>query len=225
MASVINTRLISAVSESAIQMANSCFSRGVSFPSGWKTIRVGMRLHMSNTGGTLSSPTFAFGICSGSANIFGDSTVGHFLGAVSTGPWAFQTTFYNNTSFVAAKKVGSSLTQSAAFIQNAAVQCQAATNTADRGFMFIDITKGSPNYTLNLFYLANTSGHDESVAKFLLLMEISGSNVVSSSYAYSADQTIACNEAVDGTFDSINISWNTSTPFIEICDIAFARSA
>lgn len=226
MASVIKVRTISSQQEVAIQVANSCFARKLSIPAGWQTVRVGLRLHMDNTGAGLSTPQFGFGLCSGSVNIFGDASVGHFLGAVSSGPWSFQTTFYNNTSFQPAKKVGSTLTAGTTFTQNAAVQSGAASNTADRALLFVDITKQFPTpslYTLNLFYLANTSGVDVSAATFLQVMEEVTPSLAS--HGYSSGQTIAVDESVDGTFDSINVSWNRTTPFIEICDIAFARLA
>ena len=178
---------------------------------------------MDNTGAGLATPEFAFGLCSGTTNIFGDATVTHFVGARSSGLWSFQTTFYNNTSFQPAKKVGSTLTTGTTFVQNAAVQVGAASNTADRGCMFVDITKGSPNYSLTLTYLNNTNSTDISAATFLQQMEVA--SPVLTNHATSAAQTIAVNEGTDGVLDSINFSWNRTTPFIEICDIAVARLA
>jgi hypothetical protein len=223
MASVIKQRTISAVTENAIQMVNSQFARTLNFGTSWTTMRVGVRMHMSNTGGGLTAAKFAIGFCSGTSNLFGDATTTHFVGAYTTGTWAFQTTFYNATSFAAAKRVGSTLTTGAVLFANGAFPCGAASSTADRAAIFVDITKGSPNYSINLFVANNAVPADMSVASFLSTMEVA--SPVLGTYTYTSAQTVAVNEGTDGTLDSINISWDHSTPFIEICDVAVARIA
>ncbi len=226
MASIIKVRTISAATETAIQLSNSQFARTLNFGTSWTTIRFGMRLHMDNTGVAISgTPRFACGFCSGTTNIFGDATTANFVGIISTGAsWLFQTTFYNSTLFAPCTRVGSTLTTGTGFAgaSDTIGGCRAGTNVADRGMFFVDLIKGSPNFTVRMFALANTQ-NDSSAATFLNTMEQTTPSA--SGYTYEAGQTVAVNEGANGILDSINVSWNQTTPVVEICDIAVARIA
>jgi hypothetical protein len=178
---------------------------------------------MDNSGGALTVAKLFLGLCSGTSNQFGDSTTTHAVGIVTTGSWQFQTTFYNATSPAPAKRVGTTTTTGTVLAANAAIGCTAAATTADRGMWFVDIIKGSPNYSFQLFAPSNAVAGDQSAATFLTNMEATTPSIVG--YSFSAAQTLAVNEGTDGTLDSINISWDHTTPVIEICDIAVARIA
>lgn len=223
MAAIIKVRTISAATETAIQLPNGTFARPINIGTGWNTIRVGIRVHMDNTGAALGSGNFFIGLCSGNTNQFGDATTTHAVGCLTTSSFQFQTTFYNATGFAPAKRVGSTLTTGTVLAANAAIPCKAASNTADRAMISIDIIKGSPNYSFQLFAPNNTVPADMSAASFLTLME--ATTPASTSYVFSSAQTLAVNQATDGTLDNINISWDHSSPWIEICDIAVARIA
>jgi hypothetical protein len=100
----------------------------------------------------------------------------------------------------------------------------AAVSRADRTIFFVDITKGAPNYTLQLFGWINaTPVNDISEATFLANMEIIGLPVLAQ-HQQSTAQTIAASQAA-GVFDTINILWDRTAAAIEICDVAVARLA
>lgn len=222
MSSVIKERTISAATEKAIQSQNATFARLVSIGTSWTKVRVGMRLHMESTGANLvSTPRLAVGFCSGTANQFGDATTGHFVGVVSnSATWSFQAgPYYNTLGLAPGKRVGSTLTNSGGFASNFSINAGAAANTADRSLLFVDLTKGSPNFTINCF-CQNSPGQDVTVANFLAQMTL-----VTPAFAghdYPAGITIAVDEGTDGTLDAINVAWDRSTPFMEFCDIAVA---
>jgi hypothetical protein len=91
----------------------------------WTKIRVGCRLGIELTGVDLTSTQrFAFGICSGTSNIFMDATTTHWVGAYSTWtPWTAATNKYHNytggTIWSVAKKITSTVT-----VGSAVVLCQ-----------------------------------------------------------------------------------------------------
>lgn len=210
-------------------LANSHFARSISFAAGWTTLRVGLRLHMRNIGTDITgTPRFAFGLCSGTSNIFGDASVTHFVGALSSAAsWTYGTGtpnyYYDPSQMVPAKKVGSTLTTGATFGQSVFAASAAVGGSERRAMMFVDITTGSPNYTLKLWASGTATIPDQSNATFLAQMENNPPSLAN--YTYSAGKTIAVNEGTDGTLNAINVSWDRTTPVIEICDIAVARIA
>lgn len=225
MANTILLQTISGNPDHSISMSNGQFARTLSIGTTWTTIRVGVRWHMDNTGADLTgTPRLAVGMCAGTTNIFGDATCDHFVGGLSNAA-----SFTNNAGdfyfgtplFVPAKKVVSTLTTGTAF-GNGVITTPAS--IANRVPMFIDLTKGSPNFSLRQFILTSgTDLGDVSLSDFLGLMESPAP--ARTGYTYHAAQTIAVDEATDGYLDSINIAWDRAAAKVQVCDIAVARLA
>lgn len=222
MASVIKVRTISAVTETSIQMVNSHFARLISIGTGWNKVRVGIRLHMEDTGvDAVSTPRFAMGFCSGTANQFGDATTTHFVGILSdAATWSVApgVRYAAANMFKPAKKVGVTTTLGATAFGTVFIPAPAS--TANRNLMFVDITKGSPNYSFHQFATSATPTTDVSAATFLSQMELATPSLTE--HTYYGPQTLAVDEGADGTLDAINFSWDRTNPYIEICDIAVA---
>src|SRR5262245_9202429 len=96
MASIIKSRTISSVVDNRIQMSNSYFCRAFTPPTGWSTLRLAFRYCFTDQGlDAGSTPVFAFGLCSGQTNIFGDVTTDHFVGWKTTSAtWVRATDMY-----------------------------------------------------------------------------------------------------------------------------------
>jgi hypothetical protein len=63
-------------------LANASMARPLELPSNWLTLQIGI-LFGFTTGSLIDisgNPRWYIGLCSGSTNIVGDSTVGHFMG-------------------------------------------------------------------------------------------------------------------------------------------------
>ena len=94
--------------------------------------------------------------------------------------------------------------------------------------VFIDITKGSPNYTFHLPFCSTTCCsvpplNDLTSAKFLLYAGQTNPVPTEQSYQSTAvDRTIAVNEGSDGTLNAINVAWNRADAPMELTDIAVA---
>jgi hypothetical protein len=222
MASVIKTRTISLATETAIQLSNSQFARTLSIGSAWTTIRVGLRLHMDTTGGNLPGvPILFFGLCSGTTDIFGDASVTHCVGAISDDTWLVAgNVYYASSMLKPACKYGTTLTKGTSFGQSA---IPSTITAASRVCWFVDITKGSPNFSLKVFTQHTATIADISVATFLQQME--AATPALAQHQYIGPQTVAVDEATYGYFDSVNVAWNQTTPVVEICDLAVARLA
>lgn len=241
--SVIVNRTISAASQNAAQMANDTFARPVTLPPGWSKIRVGARLHMVNSGANLNgSPLFTMGFNSGTTNQYGDATCQNFVGQAfnsgNGGTYTFDattTTRYtmpspgNNGGQFAQTRVGTTNTQSTLYADgaNCILNSGAGTNSADREITFIDITHGSPNYTLHLPFRCVTGpgpGADVTAANFLMYMGQATPTPVEGGYDTTnlASPTLAVNEGANGTLNAVNFYWNRVDALMELTDIAVA---
>lgn len=225
MASTTLSRTISSVVDQRIVLANSNFARphGVST---WTKLRVAVRLSITDSGANITSnPRLAIGLCSGSTNIFLDATTTHWVGCLMDGAtWtrgAGPPIQYAmpSSGWVPAKRVGS--TTSKGTTHHAGADFLHDATAAFRSLWCVDITKGSPNFTYNL-YMRNSAGtSDVTLANFLANVELASPNV-NAQHFQATQQTLAVDEA-DGTLDHVNIAWDRSDPKIEISDLAIVR--
>lgn len=212
-----------------VLIENGQFARPLLFGTTWNEIRVGIRWHMRDSGANIgSNPQVFLGVCSGSANQWGDSTTTHAVGInFNAATWTRNTTNYQVSgvsTIFPAKRVGSTITRGAALNSAWAIGNQAAADAADRTVLFAQIAKGSPNFSIRAFYRLTTSSTppaDISSATFLTEMNVLGTPVITN-HSFSSAQTLAVNEGTDGSLDHVAFSWDRTTG-IEICDIAVAR--
>lgn len=230
MASSIVLRTISAVDDKRISMSNSQFARGLAIGTNWNKIRIGLRISMTDTGANIAgSPVFAVGLCSGTTNIFGDASCDNFVGILPASGSVFQRQagssdpryLTNPGSFVTARKVGSTLTRGTDIIKDAG-EAVITCDVANKRVVFaVEIEKGSPNYTVNIFARANNAITDVSYSDFYATMATVG-NCALVNHAYGTARTVACSE-VAGSFNAVNISWDVVSPVIEISDLTITR--
>lgn len=228
MASVINQRTISSETDNRIVLQNSNFARLVPIGTSWNSVRVAIRYAGNNTGANIAgTPRLAVGLCAGTSNIFLDASTTHWVGALTNlATWTWHAASggnmaYYGANWAAAKKIGSTITIGGT-MSTCSITADATTTT--RRFMFVDIIKGSPNYTINGFYPA---GVNVAAAPDVLYTDwLSQFDVASPSFTnhtYNSGTTLAVDEATDGTLNAVNVAWNQLTPTIEICDVAVLR--
>lgn len=206
-------------SRKQIELANALIVRPVTFPPGWSRARVGIRAAFS--GANHVTPTFGIGICSGTSAVLGDPSVTHFIGMLSTGNWTYTGGGrYASGSVGWGKQVGTTFTPAGS---------ATGYDASDVGTLdyfecyFVDIIKGSPNYTIETYLNDNTpAANPVNQATFLSKMAVNGGlNGHLTSY-YFMSGAVACNEAVNGVFNAINVYWSNQTTKLVIEDIAFA---
>lgn len=230
MASVIIHRTISSATDSRIQLSNSRFARQI--PFSWSKIRLGVRWTLNATTGVniTGTPRIVLGICAGSSNIYGDATTTHFLGArqnestwTAQGAAGSENWFCNGSTWQNLKRVGTTDTTGTSLGLNAITWNIAHATLARRSIFFLDITKGSPNFTQRIFGTNANPPADITESRFLELMGIELPS--ETNYQHATAQTLAVSEGTDGTFTHLNVHWDRTTQNIEISDIALARFA
>lgn len=227
-APVIIQRTISGSPETAIQVGNGQFGRLVTLPPAWSKIRVGVRWHTTDSGAAIvSTPRWALGLGNGTSNMVGDASCTNFIGIYSNDATVTRgVTFYvwDINTIVPMKKVGATITTGTAVntVNALDIRAGAASGTADRTCCFVDITKGSPNYTLNCFAASNGAAADVSEATFL--NQIILATPVISNHSMNSDQTLAFSEAA-GTLNAVQFFWDRTEALFEICDLAVALLA
>ena len=228
-ASAIKARTFSSIEDKRIQLANSNFARlwASSLGTSWTKVRIGCRASMGDTGANLSgTPNFAFGICSGTSNIYFDATTTHWCGLKST-----DSSWLRVTSSPAAyamsnattppqitKKVNTTVTIGGAWDQSPRL---INVTTENRSCLFADITKGSPNFTVALFSRNVNTASDVTLETYLTNVELSSPSVTN--HIMSNNQTQAIDEATNGYFNAVNIGWDRTSPVIELSDIAVVK--
>ena len=234
MATTVKLRTISAVDDKRIQLSNSCCARKWTTDLGtsWTKIRVGARVSITDSGATLTStPRFAFGIQSGISNLFLDAGgPTHWAGVVSyeaswgryVTPVKYDLSGESGPCMKVSKKIATSLTEGST-VASARI-CIADATVASRIVMFLDITKGSPNFTFNLFTWQNNIGNgamgDVTLATYLAQIVLASPSITNHA-AESA--TLAVDEASNGYFDSVGFSWNRTDALIELSDVTVVR--
>jgi hypothetical protein len=233
MPSVTKVRTISAVIDERVVLQNSNYARKWTALLGttWTKIRIACRATIVDSGANAgSTPIFAIGICSGTTQIFQDATCHHWLGVVSqlttwtrnAGPPVFYVpggaSYYN-----AGKKVASGALSGLNVITNFASTLFDST-TANRSVFCIDITKGSPNFTITTAAARNnnTPG-DIDLPTYQAQIETASPSFAN--HTNYAGVTVAIDEVANGYFDSVAFAWDHTTPAIELSDITIVRLA
>ena len=223
------------MADKRIVLSNSQLARPFSIAS-WTKVRIALRLIMTNTGANISSASFWVGLSSGTTNLIMDATTDNWCGIVTaTGASAAPVTMVYGTSpsrykyssnVMAAKRVGSTATSNSSTIDSADFMgLKADATLAHRSLLFVDITRGSPNYTINAalaydYWSAGTG--DATLADFLLQAETASPS--HTNHVAGTAKTLAVDEST-GAFNAVNIGWNKTSPTIEICDLAVVKLA
>ncbi len=240
--SLVKTRTISSVTETAVQLSGSYWARPVKFPTGWTSVRMGIRAHMTDTGAALlDGCTFAMGFCVGNTNVPGaTATPTHFAGLwVTSAGWGRNSTTYHSSSnegfgtISYATNVSGTLTtlnptnsgSQAMYFGNGADSA-----IADRVIAMIDITKGSVisgtnfNYAFRLYSLTNSSSLVDQ-SKSNLTTQMLATTPSATNYFYYTSQNLAIDRTVNGEFDSVCMWFKRSDVIMEICDVQFVKLA
>lgn len=187
----------------------------------WTRVRFGATIQL-NADGVAFTPDLAFGFCKGSANVYGDASVDHFVGVTSSGTWAFViANNYDSLNVRPSKKVGVTQTNGTDLTANVVAHYSPGVAIV-RGMFMVEVEKGSPNYSFRLFHRSNTTT-DVTDASFLTQMV--EATPVLTNHLWTAAQTLAVNEGVDGTLDAVNIFYGHSTKFLESSIVAVVKMA
>lgn len=199
-----------------VEMINGRFARkplsGAFDGGAWTKIRVALRMDVTDTTGLVVGFNFFFGLCSGTATIPGDASAVNAIGAKNTD--AFGTTYSGTAGaqqqygeLKTYKQVGAVLTAGTTF-GNGLCAFNTTNNTNANGpscGLFVTITKGAPNYSLDLFcvdplFSAGMTSAQFATQSIALVPALAG-------HRNNSAKTIAFDE-VAGTLDSAFVYWS-----------------
>lgn len=197
------------------KFANSVLAREITIPNGWTKIRVGIRI--SGYSATTFTPDFALGFCCNTGSLYGDATTTHFVGVQNTGAFSYSGGWWSST-LRPVKKVNTTSTVGS---NMQPIYCVAVGD----GYyyptlFFVDITKtGGTNYAVNAF--SGTVGGSATNTKFISTMQMDPPTHLG--HGYSAPQTLAVNEAANGTLNAIQVYWNQASYDLDVLDIGWIK--
>ena len=215
----------------AIELNHSLVVREFNLITGsWTTLRIGMLYGITSGSRTSISgtPRFAFGICSGSTNVYGDSQTDHFLGFhTNMATWTYVSNSINSGEYYSLT-IGQYIRRSTGPTDVVSTDMISSTMyfvvpyvsaSLDKGIypMFMDFTRpsGSTNYdmTMTVYYASGVSATNglETDASFLSYMQQTGLPSMLSAVP-SQTKTLLISESLSGSFNAINIAWNREAP-------------
>jgi hypothetical protein len=228
----------------ALQLGNEEWVRKLAIGSSWTHVRIGVLYQLIGTGNTAGGTGLAIGMCSGTSNPFGSTSTTNFVGVewinaltyVATGGGSpgypyFQ---FQSTNGQACKKIVNTITTAGTNLFDG-VDIGVPTNlgtTLRRGVMYIDITKGAPNYTIGISGPATMGStsigqHDFTVAELISGMtQTFGSITVGGFGMHSGNTpvTLACDE-IAGGFDTVDVYINELNNPVNVYEVAVEKLA
>lgn len=205
-------------------LANSIITRPIDLGT-WTTVRLGM-LYDANAAGTIPSLDCAIGFCSGTSAVYGDASATHFVGMRTPGTtnWSDNGSFHSaGGGMYPSKMVGSTKTNGTQLFTS--FQCGSIADSSTQSSMsIVELTYGSPNYSIRAFHRSGWSGVDIAQADFYDAMAATSPSY--SNHTYASAQTLAVDEVADGTLNAGQVFFApTSGTNFHVLDIAFARIA
>jgi hypothetical protein len=226
--------IITVSSKKRLQLSNGEATRKMLIGNSWTTLRIGLLASIHSTAAVAGTPRFAFGVCSenqgyGSLVDAGTNLIGI---RSNSSTFSFQSdiaanTLYSQSSPQVFKRVGSAFTAGGSI--SGSMYMGAAADFSVRLGMFLDITKGSPNYSLVHGGINNTADiADLSDANFLSMMELGALTDLNNVISYYDSDGVATTLAMDetgGDLNSLFLYWNRTAPVVSIDAISFRRMA
>lgn len=238
MSQAIVNRTISAQSDNRLSLTNGQAMRNLSFLTTWNVVRLGIQFGWNGAASLSGTPQLVMGlnagILDGSGNPVGyaDPATSNFFGMRTLVPTmtynAGPPAYYSNAT-VAPKpctRVGSTLTDGTAF--GSTGPWGSAALTTARSALIIQVTKGSPNFTIEAVFATNATGAQADIndTKFLDMMEsltMADAASIQSGYNAMAGVSMAVNEAANGYLNTMLIYWNRTSVPLEVSAVRHRR--
>jgi len=232
----ITERIIGGSTDQNVRLQTAGLSRPMSIGTDWTKIRVGIRYAFNlgtYTGSLSGTPRFGFGICANAQyEIFSYTNVSHMFGILSNATTmtpGLSGSEYAITvgggGILLADKVGSTITTGSGSLS--AGTALSASPQDGRSCLWLQIQKGSPNFTCDMCYPGSAAPAviDLSESEFFLGMETDPGSIPALSGNFSGYQSRtaiahALDEAANGYFNGVWIDWNRTTWSVEVSDVA-----
>lgn len=210
------------------RLSNSSLGRPLSIaPDQWSILRIGLRCTFEMAAPWPTSGSLAIGLCHGTVpgSFFADATTTNFIGFVST-TWNFMGNGLYTGMKGRTRQGTTDIDSDSAAGTTTSIWNLVATDGSP-GYdtvLFVDIykptTAGSTAFGIKVWACASTGVPAVSQADFLSCMEALNP-VIPGSYSGKA-YNMTFSESL-GVLDTVNISWDRSTPAFLINDLAISR--
>ena len=225
MASTIQAQTVGGVAEQCIALAASQFGRLHGYGNDWTTLRIALLWAVEDSGVNIAGSVLRVALCNGTADMPGDATTNNSFGMKQQAAWtrtgSGSTAFYTPPAPWAFTRVGS--TESTSLLGNGLV---VGTVSYNRSLFFLDVTKGSPNYTLQFFGRSDDT-HAGDITPATFLTTIGQVTPAATYHAYNtpSGNALAVNVGTNGILDTVYVGWNLLSPRLFISNLAVVRLA
>jgi hypothetical protein len=236
----IGSRTFNLIEDRHLTLAGEEYLRPLGIGSNWTKLRLGLLVALTPNGtSNLPDCSLMLGVCSAATPFsgtqgYGAAVTGNYLGADFTNRTGSDLTYgagsgnpyYYTVNKAARRRYG--VTETTASLGGSYSLC-CATNTGTlqrRTPLYVDITKGSPNYTLRPFFCSSAHAVlDFTAAHLLDGLEQSGVPVINGQTLQAESVTnIACDETA-GVFDTLSLFWNRAAYPLEVYALAVFRAS
>lgn len=222
----IITRISASIQDTVVDLDNEQLGRPIDIGSNWNRIRIGMRWAISGSG-QVSTPRWYVGMSAGTGSMIAASS-SIFLGlewenagsGVSLNDYG---TYYANLGGAGWKLVTKINSVESNNGQNALGTCYVGTVPYRRSYAILEITKGTPNYTVGMVMPKAAGFTDTSLNQLtasIMSPSLVGAPGLSNGIFHS--QSIAYSDS-SGSLDTINVYWGTNSHALEISEIIYVK--
>lgn len=233
----IGSRLFNLLADKYLTLANEEWVRTLAIGNDWNKLRLGLLLAVTPNGtNPLGGTALMLGLCSGKTNPYGAASTTNFVGAglhgsapgVTTGTLSYAAgagnPYFSSGGSWPASRVGGNVIAGAGDATAFILTANAGT-TQRRSPVYVDIQKGSPNYTITRWVPVSSQGQfqtgDASAAEFLAGLEVPTPTWLNINLT-SSGGTVAASET-PGTLDTFDLFWNKSAFPLEVYALAAYR--
>lgn len=230
----IGSRTFNLVDDQYLSLANEEWVRTLAIGSNWTKLRIGLLMTVTpDDVNNLNGVQLVFGLCSGKTNPYGAASTTNFLGAKLGGTtggdlWTYKANSgnpYFGTERIFIKKTAATVTG----LSSAAGEVHRVTaNTGTlqrRGVQFLDIAKGTPNFTVTQWAITlGSMAKDFTPAQLLDGLEQSGNISINGETMNPMPLAIPFDETA-GALDTVDVFWNKSAFPIEVHAVGAYRLA
>lgn len=232
MSQVIVSRTIGAEVDQRIAIINGELLRKIAILDTWAVMRIAIRYMLNGTAAVTGNPNMFLGMTHdqdlGYLSANPPHAVGIHTGATSSITYSssmFGVT-WRGTKKVAGVSTGT-VTDATAFASNALGYTPG--DVLKRGMVVLEITKGSPNFSLQVAHCVNSGSANVDITQAQMLTAIESSTMAGAATAWSLDGaitnivTLAVDETTDGVLNAICVGWDRSVPQMELSEIRFRK--
>lgn len=232
MSTAIEVIDIGGIDDSRFVIGNAQIAAVLDRGNDWTRIRLGFRFAWDSTGANLTgTPLFYAGVLAspsaGMANGPLTTSTSHFVGTIPRhSTWTYNAgpperyAASSFTGYTAIKRIGS--TNTTGTNTSTGTTNYSATPSANRTAHFVEITKGSPNFSIQVCGNSGTTVPDISLIQLRQAMEIDNLNDAAAVLGYSGPGAtagaVAVDEGTDGNLNAVCFAWDRATPVVRLSD-------